>query len=77
MEDCRLVKNTQNSGTNYNDACAMLLWVYIHTRQAWNICLATVGFEHSKFQNYNESRTQFQLQEFHNSNNSITNYKMF
>ena len=42
MEDCRLVKNTQNSGTNYN-----------------------------------ESRTQFQLQEFHNSNNSITNYKMF
>jgi hypothetical protein len=23
----------------------MLLWVYIHTGQAWKICLATVGFE--------------------------------
>jgi hypothetical protein len=24
---------------------AMLLWVYIHTGQAWKICLATVGNE--------------------------------
>ena len=23
----------------------MLFWVYIHTEQAWKICLATVGFE--------------------------------
>jgi hypothetical protein len=23
----------------------MLLWVYIHTGQAWKICLATVGIE--------------------------------
>jgi hypothetical protein len=23
----------------------MLLWVYIHTRQAWKICLATVGIK--------------------------------
>jgi hypothetical protein len=22
----------------------MLLWVYIHTGQAWKICLATVGY---------------------------------
>jgi hypothetical protein len=28
-----------------SDACVMLLWVYIHTGQAWKICLATVGFD--------------------------------
>jgi hypothetical protein len=27
----------------------MLLWVYIHTGQAWKICLATVGFEPTTF----------------------------
>jgi hypothetical protein len=27
----------------------MLLWVYIHTGQAWKICLATVGFEPTSF----------------------------
>jgi hypothetical protein len=25
-------------------SCVMLLWVYIHTGQAWKICLATVGY---------------------------------
>jgi hypothetical protein len=27
----------------------MLLWVYIHTGQAWKICLATVGIEPTTF----------------------------
>jgi hypothetical protein len=27
----------------------MLLWVYIHTGQAWKICLTTVGFEPTTF----------------------------
>ena len=27
----------------------MLLWVYIHTGQAWTICLATVGVEPTTF----------------------------
>ena len=26
----------------------MLLWMYIHTGQAWKICLATVGIEPTK-----------------------------
>ena len=30
-------------------ACVMLLWVYIHTGQAWKICLATVGIEPMTF----------------------------
>jgi hypothetical protein len=31
------------------DACDMLLWVYIHTGQAWKICLSTVGIEPTTF----------------------------
>ena len=27
----------------------LLLWVYIHTGQAWKICLATVGIEPTTF----------------------------
>jgi hypothetical protein len=27
----------------------MLLWVYIHTGQAWKICLTTVGIEPTTF----------------------------
>jgi hypothetical protein len=27
----------------------MLLWVYIHTGQAWKICLATVGIDPTTF----------------------------
>ena len=30
----------------------MLLWVYIHTGQAWKICLATVGFEPQPLEYY-------------------------
>jgi hypothetical protein len=29
----------------------MLLWVYIHTGQAWKICLTTVGIEPTTFRN--------------------------
>ena len=29
--------------------CVMLLWVCIHTGQAWKICLATVGIEPTTF----------------------------
>jgi hypothetical protein len=31
------------------DMFVMLLWVYIHTGQAWKICLATVGIESTTF----------------------------
>ena len=31
--------------TQVNMMFVMLLWVYIHTGQAWKICPATVGIE--------------------------------
>jgi hypothetical protein len=33
--------------TQVNMMFVMLLWVYIHTGQAWKICLATVGIRAS------------------------------
>jgi hypothetical protein len=38
-------QQTQILLTLLQNACVMLLWVYIHTGQAWKICLATMGFE--------------------------------
>jgi hypothetical protein len=35
--------------TQVNMMFVMLLCVYIHTGQAWKICLATVGIEHTTF----------------------------
>jgi hypothetical protein len=32
-----------------NMLLVMLLWVYIHTGQAWKICLTTVGIEPTTF----------------------------
>jgi hypothetical protein len=45
----------------------MLLWVYIHTGQAWKICLATVGIEPTTFgildlgTAYNNQETKYAL----------------
>jgi hypothetical protein len=35
--------------TQVNMMLVMLLWVYIHTGQAWKICLTTVGIEPTTF----------------------------
>jgi hypothetical protein len=37
----------------------MLLWVYIHTGQAWKTCLATVGFEPTTFGTVAKPARQF------------------
>jgi hypothetical protein len=37
--------NSDKNITQWLLMFVMLLWVYIHTGQAWKICLATVGFE--------------------------------
>jgi hypothetical protein len=39
--------------TQVNKMLVILLWVYIHTGQAWKICLSTVGIEPTTFGIYN------------------------